>query len=184
MHDAEHLQSMIKVYRNVDFDEAAGALNGFITGTHYQPKRFVPQEVKNAILAVAETKWKNQHRDVLLARILNKNPTFDVSKLKDRHIWGIHDIKELLERLGYVNPITGHVIDPDDYAFDRSVAYRIPYHDSDYIINRVLVMPIQLNDAKSGGTSKNEFSTKEELLKAKRRWEGVDDRIVVVRIAP
>ncbi|KAI8825421.1 hypothetical protein BJ741DRAFT_671608 [Chytriomyces cf. hyalinus JEL632] len=177
-YNTERLNAMIQVYRRIDFAEAAGALNGLITGIYFKPKKVVPQSVKDAILAVANTKWKNQHMDKRRAYILNKNPKFGVSKLKDIRKWELRDVKELLERLGYISPITGHVIDPDDFVFDRIT------DDSDYIINRVLVMSIQLNDAKSAGTSTNEFSTRTdlELMKTRRGWEGVDDRIVVVRL--
>ncbi|KAI8845138.1 hypothetical protein BJ741DRAFT_644611 [Chytriomyces cf. hyalinus JEL632] len=177
-YNTERLNAMIQVYRRIDFAEAAGALNGLITGIYFKPKKVVPQSVKDAILAVANTKWKNQHMDKRRAYILNKNLKFGVSKLKDIRKWELRDVKELLERLGYISPITGHVIDPDDFVFDRIT------DDSDYIINRVLVMSIQLNDAKSAGMSTNEFSTRTdlELMKTRRGWEGVDDRIVVVRL--
>ncbi|KAJ3402775.1 hypothetical protein HDV05_008235, partial [Chytridiales sp. JEL 0842] len=172
---AEDLVALIQGFRRIDFGEAVGALNGLITGTHYKPTKKVLQSTKDKVWAAAKTKWENQHIDRRRAYKLNHNPKLDVSKVKDTRIWTLDDVKEYLNCLGYINPITGNVIDPDDFVFDRIT------DDSDYVVSRILVMPIRLNDAKCAGTSTNEFSTKGELesLKEGRGWKGVDDRIVV-----
>ncbi|KAJ3398408.1 hypothetical protein HDV05_002497, partial [Chytridiales sp. JEL 0842] len=175
---AEDLDALIQGLRRIDFSEAAGALNGLITRTHYNPTKKVLQSTKDKVWAAAKTKWEAQHIDRRRAYKLNYNPKLDVSKVKDIRIWTLDDVEEYLNCLGYINPITGNVIDPDDFVFDRIT------DDSDYVFSRILVMPIRLNDAKGAGISTNEFSTKGELelMKERRGWNGIDDRIVVARV--
>jgi hypothetical protein len=169
---AEDFDTLIQSLRRIDFGEAAGALNGLITGTHYNSTKKVLQSTKDKVWAAAKTKWEAQHIDRRRAYQLNKNPKLDVSKVKDNRIWTLDDVEEYLNCLGYINPITGNVIDPDDFVFDRysfSFTFSKSAHtyqnqsitdDSDYVFSRILVMPIRLNDAKCAGTSTNEFSTK------------------------
>jgi hypothetical protein len=116
---AEDLDALIQGLRQIDFDEAAGALNGLITGTHYNPTKKVLQSTKDKVWAAAKIKWEAQHIDRRRAYKLNYNPKLDVSKMKDIRIWTLDDVKEYLNCLGYINPITGNVIDTDGFVFDR-----------------------------------------------------------------
>jgi hypothetical protein len=131
-HSTKDLDTLIQVFRHIDFAEAAGALNGLITGTHYNPTKRIPQAAKDEIwAAAAKTKWESQHIDRRRSYWLNKHPTLDVTKFKDIRIWTPSDVKEYLNCLGYIDPITGHVIDPDDFVFDRylfSFTFSKPAH--------------------------------------------------------
>ncbi|KAJ3134105.1 hypothetical protein HK100_003805 [Physocladia obscura] len=178
-YDSARLNNIIRSFRTIDFVEAAGALKSLMEGTiNYKPKKFVPQSVKDAILAKARFKWDQQHFDKRKAYILNKNPAAKVSQMKDIRKWHRNEPKLLFEHLGFINPVTGHIIDPDDFVFDRIT------DDSEYVFDRVLPISIPLNDAKSSGTSTNAFSTMEDLstLKKKRGWDSLDDRLAVVQL--
>ncbi|KAJ3399135.1 hypothetical protein HDV05_002045, partial [Chytridiales sp. JEL 0842] len=170
------MAKIIHHFRTADFEEASGALKSLIDGTNYAPKKYVSQATKNAILKKAAEKWKAQEFSVRKAYILYKNPA--AKNIKDIRKWLEHEPEQLLERLGYINPVTGHIIDPDDFCFDRIT------DDSEYVFQRVLPISIPLNDAKSAGTSTNEFSSVDSLAAVKKRrgWEGVDDREAVCRL--
>ncbi|KAJ3111443.1 hypothetical protein HK100_002690 [Physocladia obscura] len=106
----------------------------------------------------------------------HKNKNLDESKVEDIRDWNEDEALELLECLGYIDPVTGLPIDPNDFSFDRIT------DDGRYQFLRVLPITQSLNDAKSAGTSTNCFKTQEDLSEIKKRggWGSLDDREVVV----
>ncbi|KAJ3094320.1 hypothetical protein HK100_006179 [Physocladia obscura] len=117
VYNPTQIAKIIHHFRTADFEEASGALKSLIDGTNYAPKNYVSQATKNAILKKAAEKWKSQEFSVRKAYILNYNPA--AKSIKDIRKWLEHEPELLLERLGYINPVTGHIIDPDDFCFDR-----------------------------------------------------------------
>ncbi|KAJ3195919.1 hypothetical protein HK101_010676 [Irineochytrium annulatum] len=92
----------IEHLKTSDFDEGDRALQSLKNGTTHVPKTVVPSATKEAILKKAKAKFHAQRR-------------------KGRRLWDFKALKHLLEVLGYTDPHTGLIINPDDYSLDRQV---------------------------------------------------------------
>jgi len=88
--------------------------------------------------------------------VKNKNKALKLEEVVDIRIWKSHEPKDMVRKLGFIDPYTGMVLDPDTFCFDRIL-------DSDvYSFTTVLPIHQRLNDAKAAGKSTNCFKQRRD----------------------